>query len=84
MEPGWSWAKVQPSRPEIRSLAVLPLDNLTGDPEQEYFVDGMTEALITDLSKIGSLKVISRTSAMQYKNVQKPLPEIGRGWAGFN
>lgn len=69
---------VEAGRPQIRSLAVLPLDNLTGDPEQEFFVDGMTEALITDLSKIGSLKVISRTSAMQYKDVQKPLPEIGR------
>ena len=69
---------VEPGRPQIRSLAVLPLDNLTGDPEQEFFVDGMTEALITDLSKIGSLKVISRTSIMQYKDVQKSLPEIGR------
>ena len=73
-----STTPVEPGRPQIRSLAVLPLDNLTGDPEQEFFVDGMTEALITDLSKIGSLKVISRTSAMQYKDVQKPLPEIGR------
>jgi serine/threonine protein kinase len=73
-----STTPVEPGRPQIRSLAVLPLDNLTGDPEQEFFVDGMTEALITDLSKIGSLKVISRTSIMQYKDVQKPLPEIGR------
>jgi len=62
--------------PQIRSLAVLPLTNLSGDPEQEYFADGMTEALITDLSKIGALKVISRTSVMQYKGVQKPLPQI--------
>ncbi len=64
--------------PRIESLAVLPLANLSGDPEQEYFADGMTEALITDLAKIGSLKVISRTSVMQYKGVRKPLPEIAR------
>jgi eukaryotic-like serine/threonine-protein kinase len=62
----------------IHSLAVLPLANLSGDAEQEYFADGMTEDLITDLSKIGSLKVISRTSVMQYKNARKPLREIGR------
>src|SRR5713226_8642822 len=62
----------------IHSLAVLPLVNLSRDPEQEYFADGMTEELITDLSKIGSLKVISRTSVMQYKNASKPLPQIGR------
>ncbi|MGA8539851.1 MAG: protein kinase [Terriglobales bacterium] len=62
----------------IHSLAVLPLVNLSRDPEQEYFADGMTEELITDLSKIESLKVISRTSVMQYKNAKKPLPEIGR------
>jgi serine/threonine protein kinase/tetratricopeptide (TPR) repeat protein len=62
----------------IDSIAVLPMENLSGDPEQEYFVDGMTEALITNLSKIGALKVISRTSSMQYKNTGKPLPEIAR------
>jgi len=65
------------SRKRIQALAVLPLENLSRDPEQEYFADGMTEALITDLSKIGALKVISRTSAMQYKGVRKPLPKIG-------
>jgi len=65
-----------PSR--IKSLAVLPLQNLTGDPEQEYFVDGMTEALIANLGKIGALQVRSRTSIMQYKGVKKPLPEIAR------
>jgi TolB-like protein/lipoprotein NlpI len=63
---------------QIRSLAVLPLKNLSGDPEQDYFVDGMTEALITDLSKIGALKVISRSSAMRYKDTEKPLSEIAR------
>src|SRR5262249_25626406 len=62
----------------IRSLAVLPLDNLTGDASQEYFADGMTEALITDLGKIGKLRVISRTSVMQYKGTKKPLQEIAR------
>ncbi len=62
----------------IESLAVLPLENLTGDPEQEYFVDGMTEALIANLGKIGALQVRSRTSIMQYKDVKKPLPEIAR------
>jgi eukaryotic-like serine/threonine-protein kinase len=62
----------------IRSLAVLPLADLSGDVEQAYFADGMTEALITDLAKIGALKVISRTSAMRYKGSNKPLPEIAR------
>jgi non-specific serine/threonine protein kinase len=60
----------------MRSIAVLPLQDLSRDPEQEYFADGMTEALITDLAKIGALKVISRTSVMQYKGVHKPLVEI--------
>ena len=60
----------------IKSLAVLPLENLTGDSSQEYFVDGMTEALITNLTKVGSLRVISRTSAMHYKGTRKPLREI--------
>src|SRR6266550_4081894 len=63
---------------EIRSIAVLPLQNLSNDPNQEYFADGMTDALITDLAQIGSLKVISRTSSMQYKQLKKPLLEIAR------
>ena len=67
-----------PAEPVIRSLAVLPLSNLTGDPQQEYFADGMTDALITDLAKIRGVKVISRTSVMQFKNVQQPLPAIAR------
>jgi TolB-like protein/Flp pilus assembly protein TadD len=54
----------------IESLAVLPLENLSHDPEQEYFADGLTEALITSLAKISALRVISRTSAMQYKGVR--------------
>ncbi len=64
--------------PRIASLAVLPLENFTGDTEQDYLVDGMTDALIADLSKIGSLAVISRTTAMRYKKTEKSLPEIAR------
>ena len=64
--------------PKISSLAVLPLEDLSRDPEREYFADGLTEALITILAKIGDLRVISRTSAMQYKGVHKPLREIAR------
>jgi len=64
--------------PAIRSLAVLPLENLSGDPGQEYFSDGMTDALITELAQIGSLKVISRTSSMRYRQTRKSLPEIAR------
>jgi TolB-like protein/DNA-binding winged helix-turn-helix (wHTH) protein/Tfp pilus assembly protein PilF len=62
----------------IRSLAVLPLQNLSGDAGQEYFADGMTEALITDMAKIPDLRVISRTSVMRYKDAHKSLPEIGQ------
>ncbi len=60
----------------IHSLAVLPLENLTGDASQEYFVDGMTDALITDLAQIGALRVISRTSVMRYKGSRKSLSDI--------
>jgi TolB-like protein/DNA-binding winged helix-turn-helix (wHTH) protein/Tfp pilus assembly protein PilF len=67
-----------PATPPITSLAVLPLENLSHDPEQEYFTDGMTEELITNLSKIGALRVISRTSVMQYKGARKSLPQIAR------
>jgi len=66
------------SGPAIESVAVLPLTNLSSDADQDYFADGMTDALITDLGKIGSLRVISRTSVMQYKGMKKPLPEIAR------
>ena len=61
-----------------KSIAVLPLENLSGNPEQEYFVSGMHETLITELSKISALKVISRTSSIQYKNVKKPLRQIAK------
>lgn len=62
----------------VRSIAVLPLANLSGDPSEEFFADGMTDQLITDLAQIGSLRVISRTSVMQYKGAKKGLPEIAR------
>ena len=62
----------------IRSLAVLPLENLSGDKEQDYFADGMTDALTTELAQIGSLRVISRTSAMHFKDSKETLPQIGR------
>lgn len=64
--------------PPVHSIAVLPLDNFSGDPAQEYFVDGMTDELITDLAKIGALRVISRTSVMRYKGTKKALPEIAK------
>jgi TolB-like protein/DNA-binding winged helix-turn-helix (wHTH) protein/Tfp pilus assembly protein PilF len=63
---------------EIRSIAVLPLDNLSKDPSQDYFSDGITDALTTELAQIGSLRVISRTSAMHFKGTRETLPEIGR------
>ena len=71
--------RATPSAPgDIKSVAVLPLENLSGDASQDYFADGMTDALITDLAKIGALRVISRASVMQYKGVHKSLPQIGR------
>ena len=62
----------------IQSIAVLPLENLSGDPKQDYFSEGMTDALITELSQIRKLRVISRTSVMQYKHTQKPLDQIAQ------
>jgi TolB-like protein len=64
--------------PEIRALAVLPLQNLSGDPSEEYFADGITEELITELSHIRELRIISSTSSRIYKNEHKPLPQIAR------
>jgi serine/threonine protein kinase/tetratricopeptide (TPR) repeat protein len=75
------WAKLQwfTARTEaIDSIAVLPMDNLSGDPAEEYFADGMTDALISNLAKIGALRVISRTSIMMYKDTDKSLPEIAQ------
>jgi TolB-like protein/DNA-binding winged helix-turn-helix (wHTH) protein len=78
-----SWAAWQHSYAKstvvpIRSIAVLPMQNLSGDAAQEYFADGMTDNLITDLAKIGALRVTSRTSVMRYKGTKKALPEIAR------
>jgi len=76
---GWRqrfWVTAAPVH--IRSVAVLPLENLSGDPAQDYFADGMTDAVITDLAQIHSLKVISRASVMRYKGTRKPLPEIAK------
>ncbi|HEY6268134.1 MAG TPA: winged helix-turn-helix domain-containing protein [Candidatus Acidoferrum sp.] len=67
-----------PSSSGIRSLAVLPLENLSRDPEQEYFADGMTEALTTELAQISALKVISHTSVVQFKGTKKSLPQIAQ------
>jgi len=64
--------------PQIHSIAVLPLQNLSGDPNQEYFSDGLTDTLITDLAHTDSLRVISRTSSMQYKETKKSLPAVAR------
>src|SRR5713101_869683 len=66
------------TRPKITSLAVLPLKNLSGDPTQEYLADGMTEELIGRLAAIQDLRVISRTSAMHFKDTQLSVPEIAK------
>jgi TolB-like protein/DNA-binding winged helix-turn-helix (wHTH) protein/Tfp pilus assembly protein PilF len=65
-------------QPAISSLAVLPLDNLSGDSSQDYFADGMTDELITMLAKESSLRIVSRTSVMQYRGARRPLPEIAQ------
>ncbi|MBI3609704.1 MAG: winged helix-turn-helix domain-containing protein [Nitrospirae bacterium] len=78
---GGYWVKNRATslrRNRIRSIAVLPLANLSGNPGEEYFADGVTEALTTELAKIGSLRVISHTSAMRYKDTRVPLPIIAR------
>src|SRR5277367_4399629 len=73
------WSPVGAHAPAMRSIAVLPLENLSGDPAQEYFADGMTDELITDLAKISGLRVISRTSVMKFKgNHREQLPEIAK------
>jgi TolB-like protein/DNA-binding winged helix-turn-helix (wHTH) protein len=76
-----AWAlyfRNRPSSSSIRSLAVLPLESLSGDASQDYFADGMTDELITDLGQISALRVISRTSVMAYKRARKPLRQIAR------
>ena len=75
------WWEQQASRSgpgRIQSLAVLPLQNFSGDLQKDYFADGMTDQLIADLSQISALRVISRTTMMQYKGTRKPLPQIAR------
>ena len=74
----WRISRSKIERTQIKSIAVLPLANLSGDPAQDYFADGMTEELTTDLGQISALRVISRTSAMHYKGTNKTLPEIAR------
>src|ERR1700720_1712214 len=77
---GWRARSSGKSTPQatIQSLAVLPLENLSGGPSQDYFADGMTDELITSIGQIRSLRVISRMSVMQYRGVHKPLPQIAR------
>ena len=72
------WLPRKPALNEIQSVAVLPLDNVSGDAGQDYFADAMTDTLINELAQISALRVISRTSVMTYKGVRKPVPEIGR------
>lgn len=79
----WGWRQsrnrpVTPAIPAVRSLAVLPLENLSGDPSQQYLADGMTEELIGRLSMIHGLRVISRTSVMHFKNTDRSVPEIAK------
>ncbi len=74
----WRFRSRAPAPMGIRSIAVLPLENLSGDASQNYFADGMTDELITDLAQISALRVISRTSVMVYKGARKPLPQIAR------
>jgi TolB-like protein/DNA-binding winged helix-turn-helix (wHTH) protein/Tfp pilus assembly protein PilF len=74
----WRFRSHIPAPTGIRSIAVLPLENLSGDASQNYFADGMTDELITDLAQISALRVISRTSVMVYKGARKPLPQIAR------
>src|SRR5580765_291274 len=76
---GWRDRLLGLSRPSlIRSLAVLPLENRSGDPEQDFFADGMTDELISELAKISGIKVISRTSVMRFKNSKQLLPQIAK------
>jgi TolB-like protein/DNA-binding winged helix-turn-helix (wHTH) protein len=72
----WYWFS-RTGAASVRSVAVLPLENLSGDPAQEYFADGRTDELITDLAKIRGLRVVSRTSVMPYKSTRTPLRQIG-------
>lgn len=73
----WLWhAQRERQRSPIRAIAVLPFENLSGDPAQDYFVDGITDELITEMARIGGVRVISRTSSMQYKHAKENLRKI--------
>jgi TolB-like protein/Tfp pilus assembly protein PilF len=72
------WPRKPASEPEHHAIAVLPLENLSGDPHQDYFADSMTEELIADLGEVSASRVISRTSTMTYKGTRKTLPQIAR------
>ena len=74
----FQWFQPGARNGQIRSIAVLPLANLSGDPQQEYVADGMTDELITELAQLKELRVISRTSVMRFKGAKTPLPQIGR------
>ncbi|MEE8508596.1 MAG: tetratricopeptide repeat protein, partial [Myxococcota bacterium] len=74
----WFWQALPASSGEIRAIAVLPLENLSGDPGQDYVADAMTTSLIFDLAKLGTLRVISRTSVMRYRDAKIPLPQIAK------
>ena len=73
-----AWRSNSLARTSIRSIAIMPFDNVSGDPRQDYFADGMTEELIADLGRVSSLHVISKTSSMSYKGTKKALPEIAK------
>jgi TolB-like protein len=73
-----AWRSNSLARTSIRSIAILPFENISGDPRQDYFADGMTEELIADLGRVSSLHVISKTSSMSYKGTKKTLPKIAR------
>lgn len=77
---GFAYFTIHRRAPEIAisSIAVLPLDNLSDDRSEAYFADGMTDAVIRDLTEIGELRVVARTTSMHYKGSKKPLPEIAR------
>jgi TolB-like protein/Flp pilus assembly protein TadD len=73
-----AWRSNSLARTSIHSIAIMPFDNVSGDPRQDYFADGMTEELIADLGRVSSLHVISKTSSMSYKGTKKTLPEIAK------
>lgn len=73
---GWNWLRPSPAPRPIRSLAVLPLQNVSGDPTEDYFADAMTQALTTDIARVSGLRVISHTTALHYRQSGKTLPEI--------